>query len=72
MDRKNCAAINGSSLQLYFAQDRTVWKMNGKGENSKLVANTTGASGLDFHYNRNLLFWSDIKTRKVYMLYNIL
>ncbi|XP_046995596.1 low-density lipoprotein receptor-related protein 2 [Schistocerca americana] len=65
-DRKNCFAVNGSSLQLYFAHDLSVWRMNSKGQDLQLIANSTGASGLDYHYRRNLLFWSDTKTRKIH------
>lgn len=43
--------------------------MNSIGGDVKIVANTTGASGLDFHYQRNLLFWTDTKTRKVQYKY---
>jgi low density lipoprotein-related protein 2 len=50
---------------LFFAHDHSVWRMTAQGHDSELVANTTGASGLDFHYNRNQLYWSDVKTRKV-------
>jgi low density lipoprotein-related protein 2 len=39
--------------------------MTAQGQNIQLVANATGASGLDFHYSRNQLYWSDVKTRKV-------
>jgi low density lipoprotein-related protein 2 len=33
---------------------------------TQLLVNTTSGSGLDFHYKKQLLFWSDIETRKVY------
>ena len=66
--KSHCAARNlNGSLQLFFAYDRSVWRMDGEGKNKKLVANTTGASGLDFHYSKDLLFWSDTKTRKVHV-----
>ncbi|KAF2885872.1 hypothetical protein ILUMI_20301, partial [Ignelater luminosus] len=65
-DRNKCAAPNASSMILFFAHDRNVYRMNPRGEDVKIIANTTGASGLDFHYPKNLLFWSDIKTRKIH------
>lgn len=66
LERSKCVAPNASDMIIYFAWEKTVYKMNSRGEGVKIVANTTGASGLDFHYDKNLLFWSDIKTRKVH------
>ncbi|XP_066998103.2 low-density lipoprotein receptor-related protein 2 [Anabrus simplex] len=67
VDRTHCMSQNSSEpMELFFAHDRSVWRMGLHGEHKRLMANTTGASGLDFHYERNLLFWSDIKTRKVH------
>lgn len=31
----------------------------------EVVTNASSASGLDFHYKKDLLYWSDIETRKV-------
>ena len=28
--------------------------------------NTTSGSGLDYHWKKGLLFWSDLETRKIY------
>ncbi|XP_023703710.1 low-density lipoprotein receptor-related protein 2 [Cryptotermes secundus] len=66
VDRSQCVAPNSSSLLLFFAHDHSVWRMTAQGHDIQLVANTTGASGLDFHYRRNQLFWSDVKTRKIH------
>ncbi|XP_066588132.1 low-density lipoprotein receptor-related protein 2 isoform X2 [Prorops nasuta] len=60
------AESGGGTLELLLAQDRNVWRMSATGENRKLVANTTGASGVDYLYSRNILFWSDVKTRKIH------
>lgn len=62
---KKCLALNSTLLMLYFAHDKAIYSMNQRGEDYHIIANTTGASGLDFHYGKNLLFWSDVKTRKV-------
>lgn len=64
-ERSRCIAPNAASLELIFAHDRAVVRMSSHGQEAKNVANATGASGVAFHYSRNLLFWSDIKTRKV-------
>lgn len=65
MDKSRCAAPNAANLELIFAHDRAIVRMNAHGENSRNIANATGASGISFHKDRNLLFWSDTKTRKV-------
>lgn len=57
---------NISSLELLLAQERAIWRMGATGEDKRLVANTTGASGVDFFYSRNRLYWSDTKTRKIH------
>lgn len=65
VDRSRCVAPNAGNLELIFAHDRAVVRMSSHGQDSRNIANATGASGVAFHYARNLLFWSDIKTRKV-------
>ncbi|XP_014481783.1 PREDICTED: low-density lipoprotein receptor-related protein 2 [Dinoponera quadriceps] len=64
--RNKCRTQNSSSLELLLAQDRAVWRLSANGEDRRIIANTTGASGLDYMYSRGLLFWSDLKTRKVH------
>lgn len=64
-----CRAIvheDGANLELLVAQERAVWRMSPTGEDRSIVANTTGASGVDYLYSKDLLFWSDVKTRKVH------
>ncbi|XP_043497943.1 low-density lipoprotein receptor-related protein 2 isoform X2 [Polistes fuscatus] len=61
-----CRAQNISAFELLVAQDRAIWRMSANGQDPRIVANTTGASGVDYLYSRNLLFWSDTKTRKVH------
>lgn len=60
-----CLASNSESLELIFAHDRAIVRLSTHQDNARSIANATGASGVAFHYARNLLFWSDIKTRKV-------
>nr|CAD7197742.1 unnamed protein product [Timema douglasi] len=69
IDRTHCAATNSTALMLYFVHDRSVWRINPRlkpDPSPQLIANTTGASGLDYHYDKNMLFWSDVKTRKIH------
>lgn len=57
---------------LYFVHDKAIFRMSPTGHDVQVVANTTGASGLDFHYNKNMLFWSDTKTKRVSFMLGIL
>ncbi|XP_041779439.1 low-density lipoprotein receptor-related protein 2 [Anopheles merus] len=65
MEKTRCVAPTASSLELFFAYDRAILRMSAHGQDSRIIANATGASGLSYHYAKNLLYWSDIKTRKV-------
>ncbi|XP_015126789.1 low-density lipoprotein receptor-related protein 2 [Diachasma alloeum] len=67
--RNKCRAQNNQhwpAVELLLAQDRALWRMYANSSNRTLVANTTGASGVDYLFSENLLFWSDVKTRKVH------
>lgn len=66
VDKKKCIANNRTqSFQVYFAQDKNIMKMDSKYQNQMLVANATSASGMDYHYSLNTLFWSDVKLKKI-------
>lgn len=64
-DKSRCRAHDSNALELIFAHDRAIVRMSSHGSEPKNIVNSTGASGIAYHYNRNLLFWSDLKTRKV-------
>lgn len=64
-EKNVCSADNFSALALYFAHEKAIFSVNSTGGNLKVIVNTTGASGLDFHYGRHTLYWSDVKTKKV-------
>lgn len=65
VDKTRCGAPNSPGLELIFAHDNAVIRMSHHGQDARNIVNATGASGLAYHDSRNLLFWSDIKTRKV-------
>ncbi|KAF4524940.1 hypothetical protein B566_EDAN012696, partial [Ephemera danica] len=70
-NHSECLAEDSKNLQLYFAHDKYVWKLTVPGPGMppatlELVANASQASGLDFHFGRNALFWSDTRTKRVY------
>lgn len=52
-------------MQLMFAHHSSIYKIDSTGNSLELFTNTTAASGLDFHFAKNMLFWSDVETRKV-------
>lgn len=64
-NKNRCIAVNASNLLIYFAHDKAIFRMNQSGNNVKVIVNTTGASGLDYHLGKNMLYWSDIKTKRV-------
>ncbi|CAL4174127.1 unnamed protein product, partial [Meganyctiphanes norvegica] len=54
-------------LERFISPCPTVLKLKpGNGQTATLVTNTTAASGLDFHFKKNLLYWSDTETKKIY------
>ncbi|UYV70471.1 hypothetical protein LAZ67_7003153 [Cordylochernes scorpioides] len=65
---RHCHADNSSSMRLLFAHHSTIYQIDGEGLVLNPIINTTAASGLDFLYDRNQLFWSDTDTRKIYSL----
>ncbi|XP_046659437.1 low-density lipoprotein receptor-related protein 2 [Homalodisca vitripennis] len=66
LDKARCVVSNANNIKVLFAHDRSVYKMDAYGRSQQLIANTTAASGLDFHYTKNLLFWTDVKTKKIH------
>lgn len=60
-----CIVPDPRTMQLIIAHDRAIVRMSAHGGDPRVLANATAASGVAFHYQRNTLYWSDIKTRKV-------
>lgn len=69
VDGKRCSASVEAAPQLLLAHEKAVLRMDLHGRAPAPLANATQAAGLDFHYKKNLLFWSDLKTRKVSQQY---
>ncbi|XKL63596.1 hypothetical protein PGB90_005960 [Kerria lacca] len=66
-DNKTCMAGKSfAPYSVYFAHDRSILKMDSHGQNQMVLANGSSVSGLDYHYNKNFLFWIDVKTKKVH------
>lgn len=55
-------------MRLLFAHHSSIFKSDERGTSLETITNTTAASGVDFHYERKLMFWSDLETRKVWRL----
>ncbi|KRF99553.1 uncharacterized protein Dwil_GK25551 [Drosophila willistoni] len=68
INESKCIAPDANNLQLIFAHDRAIMRMKAHGGDPQILANATAAAGVAFHYARNTLYWSDIKTRKVQSL----
>jgi low density lipoprotein-related protein 2 len=55
-------------MRLYFTHTNMIYSLGMDGKNKVDIANATAASGLDFHFKRRLLFFTDTDKRKVYQL----
>ena len=67
--RTHCQAKKSlTKMRLYFTHTNMIYSMDMDGKNKVDIANATAASGLDFHYKRRLLFFTDTNKRKVYQL----
>jgi low density lipoprotein-related protein 2 len=66
-DGKICTAEEQAVL--YFVHHQNIFRLHPSSNDKKeLLLNTTSGSGLDFHFQRKLLFWSDLETRKIYSI----
>lgn len=63
------ASPAGAAPTLLLAHGAAIIRMDLQARNPHTLANVTSAAGLDYHFRRNLLFWSDLKTRKVSFFY---
>lgn len=63
--RRRSSLPLGTEMRLIFAHHSSINKVDALGSSLESITNTTAASGLDFHFERKLLFWSDTETRKV-------
>ena len=56
-------------MRLIFAHHSAIYRVDALGSSVEAIVNTTAASGVDFHFDRKLLFWSDTETRKIYSMF---
>ena len=64
---RSCKLNNGTQPHLLFAHHNSIFRLD-KQMNLQILSNTTSASGLDFHYEKQLIFWSDVDTKKIYSI----
>lgn len=55
-------------MQIMFVHHSSIYRMDSSGNSLELITNATAASGLDYHFAKNILFWSDVETRKVSLI----
>ena len=68
-DRTYCKAkLSYPKMKIFFTHTDTIYTMDSRGNKRNAIANATAASGLDFHYKRRLLFFTDTEKRKVYQM----
>lgn len=64
---RTCKLNNGTQPHLLFAHHNSIFKLDAQ-MNLQILSNTTSASGLDFHYEKQLIFWTDVDTKKIYSI----
>ncbi|XP_063382257.1 low-density lipoprotein receptor-related protein 2 isoform X1 [Cydia fagiglandana] len=67
VDGSRCVASASAAPALLLAYEKAIMRMDMHGRAPAVLANATAAAGLDFHFKKNLLFWSDLKTRKIHI-----
>lgn len=55
----------GSSMRLLFTRHNAIYSVSADGADLSILANASSASGLDYHYERNTVFWTDTETKQV-------
>ncbi|OTF77483.1 hypothetical protein BLA29_012531, partial [Euroglyphus maynei] len=63
-ENHHCKAENSSDMQIMFVHHSSIYRMDFSGNSLEIITNATAASGLDYHFAKNILFWSDVETRK--------
>lgn len=65
IDSRHCKADNSTDMRLIFAHHNSIFSTDYSGSSLEIITNTTSSSGIDFHYQQNLLFWSDVQTKNL-------
>ena len=60
-----CVTNDPEDMRLFFAQGKSIFHILPDGQDLKVFATANAPSGLDFHFEKKLIFWSDMKTKKV-------
>lgn len=65
---RHCKAINSTDMRILFAHHSSIFRTDQQVSTLDIVTNTNSSSGLDYHFDRKLLFWSDVQTRNIYSI----
>lgn len=63
-----CVGSPAKDPRLLLAHGAAVLDMDLHGRDVRTLSVASAAAGLDYHYRKNLLFWSDLVTRKIHIL----
>ncbi|XP_065212524.1 low-density lipoprotein receptor-related protein 2-like [Planococcus citri] len=67
VENKNCVVNNTATpYDIYFANDGSISKINSLSQNRTLVLPYSSVNGLDYHFDKNLLFWISFRTKKIH------
>ena len=75
MKNNECKAkLTFPKMNILFTNTNSIFLMdpnrNGNRKNlHELISNASSASGLDFHYKKKLLFYTDVDKRKVFQMH---
>ena len=59
-------------MKILFTNTNSIYMMDPTGNRNNLVelkSDAVSASGLDFHYKKNLVFYTDVDKRKVFQMH---
>ena len=65
------AKLSYPKMNIMFTNTNTIYMKDPTGNRKEidLRVNATSASGLDFHYKKKLLFYTDVDKRKVFQMH---
>lgn len=65
---RHCKADNSSAMRLLFTRHNAIYSVSSDGADLSILANASSASGLDYHHDRKLLFWTDTETKQIHSM----
>ncbi|XP_015791351.1 low-density lipoprotein receptor-related protein 2 [Tetranychus urticae] len=65
---RHCKANNSTEMRILFAHATSIYSTDSMGSKLEIIVNTSSASGLDYHFDKKLLFWSDTQDKTIYSI----